>query len=289
MVTNFILFHKGNTLPLYIYDCIKQIHNTQSNYNLFLLTDASPINIEGATLINLDNIWPLELQDVCFYQSDSNPLWRTSFERFFFIKNFIQKNNIQNAVHFDNDVLIYKNVADIINLLSLNIKNIGLTPHKIDELVCGFMYIKNFNSIELLCSKLLDLAKKGEKALEVELKSMPHEMRLLGNIWQENKDLITMLPVLPFEPWNNQYNVLNGLFDPSSYGQFIGGTHANAGADKLTVHPVNLSRIIDPYIINNNIKVQFNHTTKKPYIMYDDLAIPLFNLHVHSKQLNLYI
>ena len=48
--------------------------------------------------------------------------------------------------------MLYKDINDIKELLSNNIKEIGITPHKENELVCGFMYIKNSDSLQILFS-----------------------------------------------------------------------------------------------------------------------------------------
>lgn len=278
-MTHFILFHKGK-LPHYITDCIKQIQHTQTNFDIYLLTNDNFSAISNVNQININDIKCDELSDINFYKNSDDPLWRTSFERFFYIQHVIKNNNLQNVVHFDNDVLIYKNINDIIETLNDNIKHIGLPTHKPNEFVCGFMFIKDFNSINLLCQTLLPLSQKGEKALEIEFNSWPHEMRLLGHIHSLNPELITPLPILPSNNWNNLYSLLNGVFDPSSYGQFFGQTHQKA---KNSIHPSDINRYIDHHILNGSIKPVFEK--EGPYILYKEKKVPIFNLHIHAKTL----
>jgi len=282
---NIILFHKGSQIPSYIKDCIKQIQSTQTNYTLYFLTD---IHCEGKdiNIINLNNIKISELTNINYYSNERDPLWRTSFERFFYIKEFMQMNNIDNVIHFDNDVLLYRNINDFIDKLKLHIKHIGLPLHKPNEFVCGFMYIKNVLSIQLLCDELYKLAIRGEKELEKELKTMPHEMRLLGHIHQLYPDLITRIPIVPFDEWSDLYNEFNMVFDPSSYGQFFGWS---SHKEKNCVHQNDVHRYIDNHIINGNIIPYFDNNTKLPYIKYKDLQIPICNLHIHSKNLSDFI
>ena len=289
MKTNFILYHRG-PIPEYFEDCIAQIIKTQTNYNLYTITDAIVnYNHECLIKINLKDIIPQELCNLHFYANDPNPLWRTSFERFFYIKNLAMILKLQNIIHFDNDVLLYKNVSDIINILDINIPHIGLPPHKVNELVCGFMYIKNINSLQMLCSNLIKLANKGVAVLEHEFSTMPHEMRLLGYIQANCGNLITLLPVLPVDPWNSMLDKLQCVFDPSSYGQYIGGTHSANGADKLIYNPLNCYRIIDPLIRDNIITPYFDSVSKQPFVTYMGQNIPIFNLHIHSKHLKNYV
>ena len=280
-MTNFILFHKGNNFPEYIKTCVAQIKKTQTNYKIFLLTNLKITNSEDIDIIDI-NQYSLPLTDVTYYSSHEDPLWRSAFERIFYINAFISHHGLTNIVHFDNDVLIYKDVAEISTLLRDNVPNIGLTPHKENELVCGFMFIKNSDSLEEICRELLKLAVLGEDKLEKILRSMPHEMRLLGHL-QNNileKDAITSLPVSPIDPGNNMFTLFNGVFDPSSYGQFFGLNNE--------IHPDGANRFIDRHINKEFVPI-FDKSTYTPYILWDNKQVPIFNLHIHNKKLHEYI
>jgi len=283
---NFILFHKGKC-PVHLYYCIKQIYITQPNARIYLLTDDSTM-LGFKDTFNLNDYTPNDLQSIGYYTTDHDPLWRTSFERFFYIRNFLAKHDItENIIHFDNDVLVYENIENIKDRLIKYVDHIGITPHKDNEFVCGFMYIKKAISLHFLCDELLSLAKKGEKQLEKELGSMPHEMRLLGEIGKMTS-LITPLPVSPLEPGNNNFDIFNGVFDPSTYGQYIGGTHSGQGQDKETVHLKSRERFIDRHV-NENFKPYFDSELKRPYLLFNGKKIIIYNLHVHSKNLKDYI
>ena len=277
--TNFILFHKGNNLPQHIKVCVDQIKKTQTNYKIFLLTDLKITSSNDVNIIDI-NQYSIPLNEVTYYKGHQDPLWRAAFERLFYINEFINHRNLTNIVHFDNDVLIYKNIADVSNLLNDNVPNIGLTPHKENELVCGFMFIKNSNSLEVVCKELLNLAVIGEDKLEEMLQSMPHEMRLLGHL-QNNvleKDVITSLPVSPIDPGNNLFDIFQGVFDPSSYGQFFGLDN--------TIHPDGANRFIDRHI-NKELVPVFDRY--EPYVVWkNNKEIPIFNLHIHNKHLERY-
>lgn len=279
-MVNFILFHKNSKIPGYITECVRQIMFTQTDYKIYLLTDNNIVfNDSNIDVININDIKIESLNDIDFYKHDRDPLWKTSFERFFYIDSFIKTNNTKNIVHFDNDVLIYKSVNKILTTLQKNIPYTGFTKHKPHELVCGFTFINNENGLTEICKKLLLLAQKGVNNLKSLFNGdMPHEMRLLGHI-SETSDQIKILPGLPF---NLEFLEYNCIFDPSSYGQYLGGT---GDAFCNTVHPHNVNRIIDQHIVNKEILPFFDYTTRTPYITYNNTQIPIFNLHIHSKQL----
>jgi len=289
-MVNFVLFHKG-PLPGYLSTCINQIKLTQVKHNIYVLIEEkyiNTLNIDKITEVPLSSIEVPELQHLAYYTTDRDPLWRTAFERFFYINSFIKKNYISDIVHFDNDVLIYGAVVDILEELKEYIPNIGLTPHKLNELVCGFMYIKNFDSLDVLCSELLRYAKLGERRLEQQFQTMPHEMRLLGEIHNKRPDIITELPVSPIAPGSNLFKKFKIVFDPSTYGQYIGGTHSGGGTDKKIVHSCNRERYIDRHI-GDLFEPYFDFKNKVPFLRVYKELIPIFNLHIHSKQLELYV
>lgn len=276
-MTNFILFHKNSRLPDYLPFCIKQILHTQTNFNLFLLTDNKVENNKNIEVFDISKTKIEQLNEIDFYRNDQDPLWMTSFERFFYINDFIIKNKLNNVVHFDSDVLIYLNIKNILPVLQKVISNVGITRHKNNEMVCGFMFVKYFNCLESICNELVNLAKLGVPALKNMFNNdMPHEMRLLGHIFH-NTSLLTALPGTPFEPLFSEFNC---VFDPSTYGQYFGGT---GNAAKNTIHPNNVQRIIDQHIVNKTLIPVFNK--QQPLVTYNNQNIPICNLHVHSKQL----
>jgi hypothetical protein len=279
-MVSFILFHKGSVLPQYIVQCIKQIQYTQSNYKIYLLTDINIINTGNIEVVDLNTIKIDLLNEIGFYKHHDDPLWRTSFDRFFYIDAFIRERKIEDVVHFDNDVLIYYDVNEILTTLRKNVTKVGLTKHKVNEFVCGFMYIKHYNNLLPICDKLLELGKIDISELERMLGSMPHEMRLLGYIDEKHTNLLTSLPGLPEPLQQNGYGI---VFDPSTYGQFLGGS---GNAPAYTIHPSNTERLIDRYIVDGTIRPVYNSEESKPYIFIDNRKIPIFNLHIHSKHLS---
>jgi len=277
-MTHFILFHKDGVFPKHLAQCIQQIKQTQTNYKIFLLTDANLTNVNEVNVINVNDLAINRLQSIDFYKNDCDPLWKTSFERFFYINDFLLKTKINDIIHFDNDVLIYKNVHNFISILNDTTTNASFTQHKEDELVCGFTYIKTYHSLVEICDNLFDLATLGIPRLKSLFNDMPHEMKLLGHI-HKNSDLIS---ILPSTPQDKSFVKFNFVFDPSTYGQYLGGS---GNAPKNTVHPSNVNRLVDRFIVSNTIKPVVDKFNKQPYIIYDNQQIPICNLHVHSKQL----
>jgi len=112
---------------------------------------------------------------------------------------------------------------------------------------------------------------------------MPNEMRLLSKLDQEKK-CFSLLPILPIGEFSYNFSNFKSLFDPSSYGQHIGGTPEKPEGGWVAAQ--NGHRAIDPLLTARTIDIIFED--KLPYVMLTGKQIKLNNLHIHSKQLSKY-
>jgi len=256
-----------NSVPDHLKYCIRQILKVDTSSTITLITDMK-IKADNIEIISCKD---LNLPDLSkYFIRNDDPLWITSLMRIFIINEYlkISKNSI---IHFDNDVLIfypYETIKDQIT------SQVYITPHKHTEYTFGYSIIQNLEKFNLLTEKILDMVYLGEKRVR-ELITEPHEMSLLGKC---GKNIITDLPVHPSidEPMNNF------IFDPSSYGQFVGGTpngHAPGFVDEAQLVG-SCFKLYPPCI---------KFVEKKPVLDFNSNSYKIFNLHIHSKQLDKYV
>lgn len=274
-----ILHHTETPLPGYIVQCIQQVKYFNSDIQIYLITDSTS-KVDGVEVVNVNDL-NVNLNEVDYYKNDQ-PLWRTSAFRFFYIKELIKSQNLTSVFHFDNDVLIYCDLKNIEQYCRTNY-TFAITKHKPTQAVCGMVYINDVDAISNVCAELYKLLQQDQRQLEHDMQDMPNEMRLLGHISQTTK-LLQELPILP-----THCNDIGYVFDPSSYGQYIGGTHAACGADAGVIPPESRSRIIDSQILANNIRPFFCNERKKPFVETNGDLIQIGNLHIHSKQLHKFV
>jgi hypothetical protein len=263
----YFLTHLGCDFPAYIEYCVKQIIKKDSNFKIYICGDTEPKFIkEKYTFINSRE---LDIPTNSSYMvNDPNPLWRNSILRIFAINSFMQKENIEGIIHFDNDVMVYEDFTKIQNKFGR--KNF-ITPHKHTEYSFGFSYLNNKDDFNILTQRINELINLGENNVRKLTGDETHEMRLLNFC---GKDLIEPLPVHP--AINNMENF---IFDPSSYGQYIGGTpngHAPGFIDKTQL--VGSHFKVTPHILYSKKEDIF-------YYGYNNELYKIFNLHVHSKNL----
>jgi hypothetical protein len=284
-----ILVHLGKKLPEYLKYCIQQYYKFNEE-KLVLLTDSDE-NIENVDKININEYHSDKIEIFKkLYNYGPNNFWTVAALRLFYIENFMKKNNIKNVFHFENDVLIYFNINNFKNKFIELYENISITTGGPDKSMTGFMYIKNYISIEKMTNFFIDiLSKYGINGTQKKYgMDMVHEMSLM-KIYGIEKGLnyIDNLPILPFGDFSKHYTEFNSIFDPATWGQFVGGTRVNGPGTKPLDHYIGQLLIKNPKY--NVIWKKDNNDRKIPYFKYDNNEVKINNLHIHSKNLKKYI
>jgi hypothetical protein len=283
-----ILYHKSTPIPNHLKDCVAKIRQ-YSNLPIYLLSD-SDYTEHGVKCINVNNYSDLNwLNNINFLHTHVKDrayhMWRESSFRLFYIKKFIEENNLSNVLTFDNDILLYENPEKIIELMANKYDGFALTPNCHDEVSMGMVFIKNTECISKLCNFFKQELMLPPKELNLKYQGYPTEMRILTHYSE-----CQMLPILPTglttERYTNNFEYFNAVFDPSSYGQFIGG-----------LSPLNESvpnpgwfheyQQIGKYIKSKEIQILFEN--RNPYLIYKNNKIKINSLHIHSKQTHKYL
>lgn len=261
----YLLIHFGN-VPNHIFHCIKQIHKVDPDAPIIFCGDHF-IRHKCVFSYDINHIkFPQEINS--YFKNERDPLWWSSFARVFVIKHILEKFKLP-IIHFDNDVLIYQPFSEIRDCIG---NELYITPHKKTEYTFGYSILNNIELYNELCNRITKLVSGGELHVRESTGDEIHEMRLLGYCGQ---DLIRDLPVHP------SLGDLKGyIFDPSSYGQHIGGTpngHAPGFIDD--------EQLAGPLIRKSKVYMRDNF----PYIEYGGNEYKIFNLHMHNKKLHEYI
>lgn len=186
-------------------------------------------------------------------------------ERIFYLCDYIQANNYEDIFHCENDVVCYYPIKDVEQYF--HSQTISITPASHKTYTMAICHIPNLRSINNICDSFIENMSLGEDYLLKHMGvDMINEMSMLYLCRTEG--LVNDLPISPEE--NTKF-----VFDPSSYGQYLGGTN-NFGNE---IGFTDMLHILGPRIRSGDYKVEFkNH---KPYVNNK----PIFNLHVHSKNL----
>jgi hypothetical protein len=263
---NYYFVHFGN-LPPWIFDSIESVSRADKDANIFLCTDKE-IEIKNVSVINSDSIMSEQTEKILnknIWNFDSNPLWRTSLNRIFFILDMMKYYSHDEFVHFDSDVILFHDFEIISSFF--NSEGFYITPCNNTELVFGYSYCNSIDILDEICKEILK-SQEDKNFLKNITNGWPSEMQILSGIQKLNPNIFKLLPTIPDE--NTEY-----VFDPSSYGQYLFGTHSEKKPGWYGTH-----HWIGELISQNKLDIYMNDGI--PYVNQTKIV----NLHIHSKNTN---
>lgn len=291
---NIVMFHSGKSLPVFLGDCLKQLRLFNPDIPVYFL-----INREHLTnpVFNLYNITTVDMSkyvsnDVytfdALYGRGRDDFWTITTTRLMYVENFIFSNSMQDVYHFENDVLLYADIKKMHPVFVKLYKDLAITVGGPDKCMTGFMFIKRalplrrmtYFFVQLLKSNSIHKIRKQYKV------DMVNEMTLMRIYSKEYPELMKFLPILPFGDYSENYDEFNSVFDPASYGQYVGGTMNGVPGAKPQDHYI--GRLLEQHPDYTVVWKQ-EKQGRVPYFKYDGQEVKINNLHIHSKNLNLYV
>jgi hypothetical protein len=116
---------------------------------------------------------------------------------------------------------------------------------------------------------------------------MVNEMSLMKFYGVEKGDeYISNLPILPFGDYSEHFSEFNSIFDPATWGQFVGGTRVDGPGSKPQDHYIGVLLKNNPSWI---VEWKEEDGLNVPYFNMNDVLFKINNLHIHSKNLKKYI
>ncbi len=283
-----ILVHIGE-IPLHLKYCVEQYYKFNDE-KLYLLTNKEN-RVKNVNIIPIEEYHFDKIDEFnSLYNYDSNNFWTVAATRLFYIENFMKKNNIENVFHFENDVLIYEDISNIKDKFVKNYDNIAITTGGPDKSMTGFMFIKNYKSLSMMSDFFVDtLRRYGIAGTQRKYgMDMVHEMSLMKFYGVEKGDeFISNLPILPSGEFSKHFDLFDSIFDPATWGQFVGGTRNEGPGAKPQDHYIGQLLIKNP---NYNVIWKVDDKNRKiPYFKFDGNEVRINNLHIHSKNLKNYM
>lgn len=277
-----ILVHIGDKLPPYIGDCISQAKKV-SDCEIILAASSGIADLPaGVNVLPIGSIPKTEnmiLFERCPYfsewKSNTDIFWKYACERLFVVEGVMRALGIKEALHIENDNLIYGQ-PDTAYLRSVVGESVGLTEITETLLSAGVMYVGGLESLKELNLRLVTLMNMGEAALNARYGAeMMHEMRMMKIATQSDRKIVELLPIFPDA--KSKY-----VYDGASWGQYVGGTFQHPG--EPYAHE---SHLVGREIIKKRYAVQWDEVSNLPTVVdtKTGTAKRIFNLHIHSKKL----
>lgn len=271
---------EGREYTKFAYDEMPEYYKLTYEYNKLkfkdshFITNANNISdlLEDTDFKKLDNIINTK-----WYRYKKNPFWYNTSIRVILLCLYVRNNNLKNVTHVEADNIIYAQNTKILDSFFQD-GEYGFCNEAPYSSAPSLIFIKDAEAADSLLRKHIQLYEKGESNLGQYVGYYGNyitDMALLDIIYRYRKNY-KMLPCLPFGPVSENYETLQYVFDPTSYGQYICGT--NNGAPPGFI---DFKHYIGHAVESRYIQIKFN---TKPYIFFEEKEIPIYNLHVHNKK-----
>ena len=263
-------FEKNN----YVFDKLPPYANISFN-NCEKYLEETPLLITSKDVFSkfqpeIIEFWKLCKENFPSYYRDS--FWFLTLLRLHILRLICEKYNIEQFIHMEYDNLIYSD-SKIFDRLSDGCYFTQVGPGIGSS---GFSYFNNLNKLIEFDNALLDLIKAGENNVK-KLTSENHISEMIMIDILKNQSKCEYLPLFSTDKYFDQ---LQHVFDGASYGQYIGGTNNGHPPGWYGRH-----HYVGNKIHVGELKIEFNEI---PCIIENDKKYLIYNLHIHSKKLDLY-
>jgi len=292
----FVFVQLGSFIPHYLESNIKRLSAMFPSNEIYLIT-----NNKKLLKLTIKNLMLIEYVTSTQHEYLLNKLskktdfregfWRLSLERIIAFTKFQIENKFDYLLHIESDVIVFPNLP-VDAIKKLNKLSWCQYNSRLD--IATLLYSPNYQSA-------LFLQKSIENKLE--LNNSHTDMTILSEIRLDNNSSIAILPSLPEVEsllvnekskitldskiqMSSLFNAFGGIFDPAAIGVWL------LGKNPENTHA--MSVLHDRWIIDSGDS--FIDPSKVKFIIKSDgsltliekgIQIPIFNLHVHSKNFNL--
>lgn len=201
-----------------------------------------------------------------------NGFWALASLRFFYIYEFMEQHKIDNVVHLENDVLVYYNCDEIAQRAGS--QHLYLPFDCFDRNIASIMYIPSASLFRLILDQY-----------DLTINDMENFVKI-----SRRCNLIQKFPIFPANAYTSpeiqfiseNHHQFGYIFDAAAMGQFLGGVDPRN-------QPGDTRGFVNETCIIKYSAYKFIWENKKPYIIINDLKFPIFNLHIHHKNLHDFI
>lgn len=289
--------HLGKRKPAYLISNVQRIQRIFPDLKIFIIHDEQSRNfvkkIPGTKhyeyqRISRDDYLSLENENGKKFRQG---FWQFTIERIFALTQFHQENRDFSILHIESDVLLFPNfpIQKIANSANIN--------------WCRFNKTKDVASILFLPNYIESLWLERELLKEISVNMDITDMTALSKISTAHKSRVNILPSLANDSESlinrksrltpqdakllrRNYDYYQGIFDPASIGMWLCGIDPENNHGKLNLHDSSFIDSGDSYVNPSKTKYRLSQENEL-FFKSKEKWIPIFNLHVHSKDYKL--
>ena len=303
-----VFVHIGESLPHYIPEALRQARLFNRG-NIFLIANAETLEnpcfnaLSDITYASCESlgISPKHREFLGVSRLDRqfrNGFWLRTTERFYYIETLMKKYRLDHVFHLENDNLLYVDLEEILSIFIKNYSGIGATFDDDDRCVPGFMYIKDYKSMEKL-TRLIN-------HVSIQTDIQYNDMQLLAMLRKTlGSGAIDTLPIVPSNhprpleslsarrPENerayyNHIDEFRSIFDAAAIGQYLGGIDPANSGERDTAGFINETCIFNP----SDFRFEWftdSANRRIPFMISGREIFRINNLHLHCKNLRRFL
>jgi len=209
--------------------------------------------------------------------------WRYSIERILALSNWHSLHRNESFVHVESDVLLLKNFPwsqfDKFNKLAWLRHNYNLD-------CAAILFSPSFIETSWLSDEVVTLLKSNSGLTDMaalnQISNMhPNKVALLptvDNSWvkdfeKKSQDSARLL--------SKEFDSFDGVFDPAAIGVWLTGNDPRNRLGWITRYSSHFDPLVDPNKLHYSGKLRQGVS-----VSLDSTSVPLYNLHIHSKQIS---
>jgi len=288
---NLVFAHFGSPIPKHLLLNLARATVLFPSHQIFLVTDLDVVDLNIRDVVIYKYIynkewWQLQHQ-LHHSKSFRNNFWFTSTARFLALADFSNMNN-EEFLHIESDVIISEDFP--FTKLSNSNSDIMFPIVSDSNAIASCMYIRNSDAANYLANLAL---------LESQKNNLTTDMYILSILSKDDNLRFAPLPTAPSncyvraEP-NSRFlqmsdfaiSVFGGVFDGFDIGRYL------FGDDPRNRRGFSILRDNDTrtYLDVRNLDLVTKNEREFPYISStsSDSYIPVFSMHIHSKNLKLF-
>jgi len=201
-----------------------------------------------------------------------NGFWALTSLRFFYIYEFMMQYDICDVIHIENDVLVYYNCDEIVERADK--QYVYLPFDCFGRNIASIMYIPSANVFRQILEQYNLAINDMENFVQI----------------SKRCDLIQRFPIFPkntssgpeIQFVSENHDKFGYLFDAAAMGQFLGGIDPRN-------QPGDTRGFVNETCVIKYNAYKFVWDDHKPYLVISDYMFPIFNLHIHHKNLEDFI
>jgi hypothetical protein len=221
--------------------------------------------------------------------------WHYTTERLFYLNDLIAQYDLKNTFHIENDTLIYVDLEELLPVFIKNYSGIAAPFESDDRGSASFLFVPNPQSMHAFARYLMKHAASGLSdmfllnhfKMECGEKYIDHLPTVMPEYITEHSlmNLFGKRTTIDPKCFCKNSDQFQSLFDGCAYGQYLGGIDQRNGPDG----PGFINK--EAFFLVSYMDIVWESDAfgrQIPFAIYDEKKYRINNLHIHSKNLNLF-